>query len=98
MSRVRSKACPRRSASLSAATAIALAAGSAAAQYTSLSTVASNGYASGDVNSCAVGINTLTSVGNYQFSTYYNNIGHVMVGRRTLGSTSWSTFDTGYTG
>jgi autotransporter-associated beta strand protein len=71
---------------------------SARAQFTTFSTVANNAYATGDVNSCAIGINNLTTVGNFQFIAYYNNLSHVMVGRRTLGTSTWQTFDSGYTG
>src|SRR5688572_11405328 len=69
-----------------------LAASSASATYAQnavFSTVATN--------SCAVGINNLTTSGDYQFIGYYNTAGNVMIGRRELGSASWQTFNSGLT-
>src|SRR5688572_21592754 len=65
-------------------------------QFVSFSSVGS-GYAAGDINSCAVGINTLHTAGNHQFVAYYASNGQLMVGRRTHGSSTWQTFSSGFT-
>jgi BNR repeat-containing family member/PEP-CTERM motif len=65
------------------------------AQNVTFSTVAVNGYGTGDVNSCAIALNNVTSVGNFQFIGYYDNSRNLMIGRRTLGSSSWQTFSSG---
>jgi autotransporter-associated beta strand protein len=89
---------PVAGAALAAAAAAAALAGVARAQNVSISTVAANGYAAGDVNSCAIGVNTLTTAGNYQFIAYYNSSNQVQVARRALGTTTWQTFNSGFTG
>src|SRR6478672_7574887 len=79
-----------------AACAVALGASGASGQFVTLSTVAANGYAAGDINSCAIQVNNLTTVGTHQFIAYYDNNRNVMIGRRDVGSSTWSTYTTPY--
>jgi hypothetical protein len=67
----------------------------ARAQNVTFSTVATNAYGAGDVNSCAIALNNLTTVGNFQFVGYYDNGNNLMIGRRALGSSGWQTYNTG---
>ena len=62
----------------------------------SFSTIADNPYYATDTNSCAIQVNNLTVAGNYEFGTYYDTSGDVMVARRTLGSSNWTTYSTGF--
>ena len=66
---------------------------------TTLTTISTNGYATTDVNSFAVGINNLMTetVGGvtYQFSAFYNTSGEIIIGRRAPALRTWSTFDSG---
>jgi autotransporter-associated beta strand protein len=48
----------------------------------SFSQVSTNAYGAGDINSCSVDINNLITLDGYQFIAYYNNTGHVVIGRR----------------
>jgi autotransporter-associated beta strand protein len=48
----------------------------------SFSQVSTNAYGAGDINSCSVDINNLITIDGYQFIAYYNNSGHVVIGRR----------------
>jgi hypothetical protein len=61
--------------------------------------VANDGFATTDTNSCAIGVDNLVTatVGSttFQFIGYYNASGEIMIGRRTPGSSTWSTFDSG---
>src|SRR5215207_6902 len=84
-------------AAASAVMAAALSASHALAQGVNFSTVATDGYGAGDINSCAVGINNLTTVGDYQFIAYYNNARSLMVGRRDLSTpgSAWTTVNSG---
>jgi hypothetical protein len=59
------------------------------------STIATNAYGAGDVNSCSIALNNLTTVGNFQFIGYYDTNRNLRIGRRTLGSSTWQTFSTG---
>ncbi|HYO09380.1 MAG TPA: BNR-4 repeat-containing protein [Tepidisphaeraceae bacterium] len=87
----------RTAAAVAAMIAAALAATRAHAQDASFSTVAADAYATGDINSCAIGTNNLTTFGGHQFIAYYNTALKVMIGRRALGSSAWQTFDSGLT-
>ncbi|MEA3213221.1 MAG: hypothetical protein QOE70_6278 [Chthoniobacter sp.] len=69
----------------------------AAAQGVTFSTIASDAYATGDVNSCAVGLNNITSDGTFQFVAYYDSSRTIQIARRTLGASTWQTFSSGYT-
>jgi hypothetical protein len=63
------------------------------------------GYGSG-INTSAFRHNSLVTVGNYQFATYYEpndgnnsngvNDGVIIVARRTLGGSTWSTYRTSF--
>jgi hypothetical protein len=59
-------------------------------------TIATNAYSVGDVNSCAIDLNNLTTYGGYQFATYYDVNQNLMVARRVSGGSTWQTFSTGY--
>ena len=65
----------------------------------SFSTVGTGAYGTTDINSCSVDLNNFVTDGNYQFISYYANTSHgenaVMVGRRQLGSNTWTTYNTG---
>jgi autotransporter-associated beta strand protein len=64
----------------------------------SLSTVTASGaYAVGDVNSCAVDLNSITTSGTHQYIAWYDTGGHIMIGRRDTGSSTWSTYNSGLT-
>ena len=71
--------------------ALALAQAASAAVPVSFSTIASNAYGTGDINSCAVDVNNLTTVGGYQFAAYYDITRNVMVARRALRSIASDT-------
>jgi hypothetical protein len=66
---------------------------------TGFTTVDTNGYAATDVNSCAIDVNNLQTftVGGstYQFISYYNSSGEVMIGRRSPDASTWTTYDSG---
>ncbi|HSV12894.1 MAG TPA: BNR-4 repeat-containing protein, partial [Tepidisphaeraceae bacterium] len=81
------------------ATAITASAATAAGPYgtVSFSSVGTGAYGVGDINSCAVTLNTLTTVGNHQFIAYYDSSGAIMIGRRDTGSSAWTTFNSGIT-
>jgi hypothetical protein len=68
----------------------------APAQNVTFSTVTANAYGTGDINSCAIDVNNLTTSGNFQFITYYDNNRNLMIGRRTLGSSTWQTVNSGF--
>ena len=74
---------------------VAAAAHTARAQYTTFSTVTSSAYFAGDINSCAIQVNNLTTIGDHQFIAYYDTNRRLRVGRRALGSATWQTFSTG---
>src|SRR4051794_32058199 len=57
---------------VAATLALMLAAAPVAAQYTSFSTIATNPYFAGDINSCAIQVNNLTTIAGYQFAAYYD--------------------------
>jgi autotransporter-associated beta strand protein len=61
--------------------------------------IATNAYGYDDTNSCAVSRNNLATVGNYQYTAYYqydsNSEGTIIVGRRASNSSSWSLINTG---
>lgn len=65
----------------------------------SFSTVGGNAYFAADTNSCAIAVNNLTTAtvgaNSYQFATFYNSSGGIMLGRRTPGSPTWTNVDTG---
>jgi autotransporter-associated beta strand protein len=91
----------RRAVILAAAAIVGCAAGEARAQAlggtVSFIPVASNAYALDSVNSSAITLNNLVTIGSYQFIAYYNTSGDVVVGRRSTGSTSWTLDTTSYT-
>jgi len=60
-------------------------------------TVATNGYGTGDVNSCSIALNNLTTAAGFQFIGYYDNNRNLLIGRRATGSSTWQTFSTGIT-
>jgi BNR repeat-containing family member len=55
------------------------------------------GYATADTNTMPFASYSVITSGNYQFVTYYNTLQHVTIARRQLGTTTWSTTDTGFT-
>src|SRR4051794_10668184 len=69
------------------------------ANNVTLSPVATNAYFSGDVNSCAIDLNNITTYGGYQFLAYYkttqSSTNHILIARRPTGGTTWTTFDSG---
>ena len=69
--------------------------GGARAQNVTFSTLAANAYGAGDVNSCAIALNNLTTVGNFQFAAYYDTGNNIVIGRRTVGTPTWQTYSTG---
>src|SRR3954466_8928069 len=73
-----------------------LAAAPVAAQYTSFSTIATNPYFAGDINSCAIQVNNLTTIAGYQFAAYYDTSRRLMIARRATGSPTWTTFNSGF--
>jgi autotransporter-associated beta strand protein len=77
---------------------VSLAAGHAiaATATTTLTTFATNAYALSDTNSCAIDLNNLTTVGGYQFATYYDVNQNLMLARRATGSSTWQTYSTGF--
>src|SRR5262245_47618973 len=81
------------------ALAIALVAAqlASAQNFVTFSTVAANGYGAGDINSCAIALNNITTVGTHQFIGYYDTNRNLRIGRRDLGSTAWTTFSSGIT-
>ena len=62
--------------------------------------VASNAYGVNDLNSVAISRNNLTTIGGYQFISYYQYVsgttGNVIVGRRATGSSAWTLSTTPY--
>jgi hypothetical protein len=67
------------------------------AQTVTLSTVAANGYGTGDINSCAIAFNNLTTLGSHQFIGFYDSGRNLRIGRRDIGSPTWQTYNTGIT-
>jgi autotransporter-associated beta strand protein len=57
----------------------------------SFSSVSTNAYGAGDVNSCSVDINNLITIDGYQFMAFYNNSGDVVLGRRAASSSADNT-------
>jgi autotransporter-associated beta strand protein len=61
--------------------------------------IATNAYGYDDTNSCGVSRNNLTTVGNFQYTAYYQYVsdseGTIIVGRRASNSSSWSLINTG---
>lgn len=56
------------------------------------------GWAKNSVNSVIFRHNSLTSNNNYQFISYYDESGKLILGRRTPGTSSWETVATPYSG
>src|SRR5262249_49125040 len=56
-----------------------------------------NGRANTDINSVAIKVNSLVTIGNYQFTSYYDANGKIIVGRRTIGADTWSLLRTQFT-
>jgi hypothetical protein len=72
----------------------------AANPVVTFSTINTNVYFGGDTNSCAIALNNLTTIGNYEFATFYsnnNNAHRLMVARRVLGSSVWTAVNSGFT-
>jgi hypothetical protein len=55
------------------------------------------GYSTVDTNTMPFASYSVITDGNYQFVAYYNTSSHVTIARRQLGSTTWTTTDTGFT-
>ncbi len=55
------------------------------------------GRANSDINSVAIKVNSLVTMGNYQFTSYYDGSGKLIVGRRTKDADTWSLFRTQFT-
>lgn len=66
-------------------------------QTISLSTIATDAYFAGDINSCAIQLNNITTVGNHQFLAYYNTARTVVIARRDSDAANWQTYNTGLT-
>ncbi|MGN6370770.1 MAG: BNR-4 repeat-containing protein [Phycisphaerae bacterium] len=80
------------------AAALCVAMSGAAAMGTTgvtLTPVASNAYFAGDVNSCAIDLNNITTYRGYQFLAYYNTGRHIVIARRPTGGGTWQTYDSG---
>ncbi len=56
-----------------------------------------SGYATSNINSVPIKLNALTSVGGYEFTSYYGSDGKLIVGRRTTDADTWSLFRTQFT-
>jgi hypothetical protein len=71
----------------------------AASPIVTFSQITSSGYATTDTNSCAVDVNNLVTAtvgaNTYQFAAFYNPSGEIMIGRRSPGSNTWTTLDSG---
>lgn len=66
----------------------------------SLSTLATDGYFAGDINSVAPNKNAFATFGNYEFVAFYDrtqgsDLASVKIGRRLIGSSTWTVVDTG---
>ena len=59
---------------------------------------AGDGYSRTSVNTAVFRESSLATHGDTQYIAYYNPQGHVMVGKRKLGSDRWTLSDTGFTG
>ncbi|HUB25605.1 MAG TPA: BNR-4 repeat-containing protein [Tepidisphaeraceae bacterium] len=67
--------------------------------------LATNAYGTDDLNSCGIIRDNLVTIGGYQFVAYYqynnpvhgDSSGTIVVGRRAIGSTSWTLDNTGIT-
>jgi BNR repeat-containing family member len=55
------------------------------------------GRANDKVNAVPIRFNALTTVGNYQFISYYQGDGKLLVGRRPVGADTWDLFRTQFT-
>jgi hypothetical protein len=55
------------------------------------------GYAGAETNATSITRSSLVTRGNQQFAAYYDGISHhVIIARRTHGTSSWKVFDTGF--
>jgi autotransporter-associated beta strand protein len=88
---------------LCAAAAAALSAGPAFAGLGGTETfipISTSAYGYDDTNSCGVTRNNLVTIGNYQYTAYYqydsDGEGTIYVGRRATNSTSWTLVNTHY--
>jgi hypothetical protein len=75
-----------------------------ATNYTSLQLISDgnpatddSGYANDKINAVPIRFNALTTMGSYQFVSYYRDDGKVVVGRRQFGSDTWDLFPTQFT-
>jgi hypothetical protein len=50
-----------------------------------------------NINAVPIKRNALTTVGGYQFTSYYNTEGKIVLGRRLTGQSSWDLFRTEFT-
>lgn len=55
------------------------------------------GRANTDINAVPIRFNALTTVGGYQFTSYYRGDGKLLVGRRQAGNNTWDLFPTQFT-
>ncbi len=56
-----------------------------------------SGRANVKINAVSFRFNALTTVGNYQFISYYQGDGKLLVGRRPVGGATWDLFRTQFT-
>jgi hypothetical protein len=87
-----------------ASAALGLVAEALAVNFTTLQVISDgdptnddNGRANTDINSVAIKVNSLVTIGNYQFTSYYDASGKIIVGRRTIGADTWSLLRTQFT-
>ena len=55
------------------------------------------GRANTTINAVPIRFNALTTVGGYQFTSYYQGDGKLLVGRRPVGADTWNLFRTQFT-
>ncbi|QXU43087.1 BNR repeat-containing protein [Pedobacter sp. D749] len=68
------------------------------AQETQLSTIASNGWANNSVNTVIFRKNSLISFKGSQYAAYYDHEQNVVLAKRKIGSTHWTSVITPYKG
>lgn len=62
------------------------------------STIANNGWANNSVNTVIFRKNSLVTYKNLQYAAYYDNERYVVLAKRTIGQTKWTTLRTPYQG
>jgi hypothetical protein len=55
------------------------------------------GRANTNINAVPIKRKSLTTVGNYQFTSYYHEDGKIVIGRRATGAATWDLFKTQFT-